>query len=148
MTHSSVVNKDNCSACRSLLTINVAAAHSFDSCFHLGWFWGRDFGDSVAYMQSSSLALDDCSQGAPISQAQVSHLQKCSYKLLKKKLRHKHINEFSLRQQSGSPSHSSSLVSYGRADRSEQLQKDHIRVKQSDRNPLVHPLPRFVPVQE
>lgn len=96
----------------------------------------------MAYMQSSRLVLDDFSQGAPVSQAQISHLQKCSCRLLKKKLRHKYINEFSLKQQSGSPS--SSLVSYGTAGRSEQLQEDHTRAMQSDRNPL----PRFVPVQE
>lgn len=66
----------------------------------------------------------------------------------KKKLRHKYINEFSLKQQSGSPSQSSSLVSCRTAGRSEQLQEDHTRVKQSDWTPHVHPLPRFVPVQE
>lgn len=87
----------------------------------------------MAYMQSSSLVLDDFSQGAPISQARVSHLQKCSCRLLKKSSgTNIFINEFSLKQQSGSPSHSSSLVSYGRAGRSEQLHEDHTRVKQSD----------------
>lgn len=133
MTHSSMMNKGNCSACRGVLAINVTAAHSFHSCFHLGCFQGRDFGDNVAYMQSSRLVLDDFSQGAPIPQAQISHLQKCSCKLLtKKKLRHKYINEFSLKQQSGSPSQSSSLVSCGTAGRSEQLQEDHTRAKPSD----------------
>lgn len=66
----------------------------------------------------------------------------------KKKLRHKYINVFSLKQQSGSPSPSSSLVSYRTAGRSEQLQEDHTRVEQSDWNPRVHPLSSFVPVQE
>lgn len=63
---------------------NATAAHSFDSYFHLSWFWGRDFGDSVAYRQSSSLVQHDYSQGVSISQAWVSHLQKCLCRLLKK----------------------------------------------------------------
>lgn len=84
MTCSGMVNKDNCSACRHPRAINTTAAHSFDSCFHLSWFWGRDFGDSVAYRQSSSLVQDDYSQSVSISQAHVSHLQKHSCRLLKK----------------------------------------------------------------
>lgn len=56
--------------------------------------------------------------------------------------------QFSLKQQSGSCSHSSSLVSYGTAGRSEQLQEDHTRVTHNDRNPCVHCLPGCVPAQE
>lgn len=79
----------------------------------------------MAYMQSSRLVLDDFSFSSSGYLPAKIFLQ-----TPKKKLRHKYINEFSLKQQSGSSSHSSSLVSYRTAGRSEQLQEDHIRVKQ------------------